>query len=103
MVTASISHLLLCHVDNQKGVESGYNWNFTLYEYIRDEDVKDKTSSEGWKRLHMGGYSRRICETRANIVGGIICHCDDLKEWIAGKNNSRTKYTTKCLEMHKED
>ena len=67
------------------------------------KDEEDETSSDAWKKLHVGGYSRKICETRANIIDGIVCLCDDLKECIAGMDDSRTKYSTKCLKRHDKD
>lgn len=104
MLTISIClKLLLCHGDIHNGKEKNYNVNFTCYKYVRDECVADAHDEYAWKRVHIGGYSRRICETRTKIATSVDRLIEDFDNWLPTIEKNRLIYDVNCLKVTSTD
>lgn len=77
-ITISVSEpaeYLSSHTDSQNSEKLGYSGNYSVYSYNFNKRVNDPTKPGYLRRIHIGGYGRKACDSimkRSTRVGELI-------------------------------
>jgi len=96
--TVSLTDSLSCHTDNQNGRVLGFTYNVSHFKYHRNPAVLDPASKDAFQRTHMGGYSRKICDSTLEKADNVEALGELVLEYLKQAPEGNKSFDPSILE-----
>ena len=101
--TVSLTDSLSCHTDNQNGRVLGFTYNVSHFKYHRNPAVLDPASKDAFQRTHMGGYSRKICDSTLEKADNVEALGELVLEYLKQAPEGNKIFDPSILERREGD